>query len=555
MSSTQNTEDEKMAAILGLLCSPEVGVARTGEKLLKPVAKKATCLMLLVNQLRCNPNDQCRQRAADLLQDYLPKYYFKLTATNQILMKDNLLPMVRNEANMSVAVSMATLVIGLAKMLFSKNQEWPELFIAIFQLGRSESDHHRILCFAYLDQLSEEVPEKLQPHMATLANMYLAGMQDTALNVAAAALNSLTAFIEGIGHSNEVLSLKPLLSPLLEVVQTFAVSGYVVGVIGGLDVISQSVHLEVPLINDHIPDIVIFLISVLQNEMYDMKMRSAAAEVLQDIMQHRPKLFCKSDLVNPVLGAVSDMLANGTYTPGSLFLLGRGSENDEAESDNDDASTYTYKLSRHLMDQMAIFIPSAYFLEPALKICGERIQSADIGSRRSGCAMLGIIVEGCNDLLRPLLSGIVPPLVLRMADTDSLVREIACFAVGQLAEHCQPEILHFHAQMLPAICQAIQDGEPMVAGIGAYCCEMYVEQLSAITLRPFLQPLLLGLGELLQSQTTGVVVGSLSAIGAIAVATESNFLPFTEVSTVRNGCLDCDDIIFVVVVIRQYVSS
>jgi hypothetical protein len=459
MSSTQS-EDDKMAAILGLLCSSEAGVARNGAKLLKPVTKKATCLMLLANQLRCNPHDHCRQRAADLLKDYLPKYYFKLSAANQILLKDSILPMVRNESNRDVAISITTVVIALAKTIFSKNHEWPELFIAVFQLGRSVSDHDRIMCFALLHELSEEAPEKLHPHTVTLANMFLVGIRDPTLSVVAAALSSLTAFIRGIGHLDEVLSLKPLLSPLIEVVQTFAANGYVEGFKEGLDVISQCLGLEVPLINDHIPDIVMWAISALQNETYNMKLRSAAATVLQHIIQHRPKLFCKSDLVAPVLRAVSDMLADGTYAT-------------------------------------------------------------------------GIIAEGCNDLLRPLLSGIVPLLVARMADTDPTVREIACFAMGQYAEHCQPEILHFHTQILPAICQVIQDREPMVAALGAYCAETYVEQLSVVTLRPFLQPLLLGFGELLQSPTGHIVDSSLSAIGSIAVAAETDFLPFTEVGTAR----------------------
>jgi hypothetical protein len=532
MSSTQS-EDDKMAAILGLLCSSEAGVARNGAKLLKPVTKKATCLMLLANQLRCNPHDHCRQRAADLLKDYLPKYYFKLSAANQILLKDSILPMVRNESNRDVAISITTVVIALAKTIFSKNHEWPELFIAVFQLGRSVSDHDRIMCFALLHELSEEAPEKLHPHTVTLANMFLVGIRDPTLSVVAAALSSLTAFIRGIGHLDEVLSLKPLLSPLIEVVQTFAANGYVEGFKEGLDVISQCLGLEVPLINDHIPDIVMWAISALQNETYNMKLRSAAATVLQHIIQHRPKLFCKSDLVAPVLRAVSDMLADGTYATGTLFCMGNTDGLDAAKSSDDNPSIYIYELSQAVLDQMAVYIPSVHFLEPALKVCTFRIQAEDVGSRMSGCAMLGIIAEGCNDLLRPLLSGIVPLLVARMADTDPTVREIACFAMGQYAEHCQPEILHFHTQILPAICQVIQDREPMVAALGAYCAETYVEQLSVVTLRPFLQPLLLGFGELLQSPTGHIVDSSLSAIGSIAVAAETDFLPFTEVGTAR----------------------
>ena len=52
--------------------------------------------------------------------------------------------------------------------------------------------------------------------------------------------------------------------------------------------------------------------------------------------------------------------------------------------------------------------------------------------RKAGCAIFGIIAEGCCDAIKPLLSQILPKLLSSMSDGDYYVRECACFALGEL---------------------------------------------------------------------------------------------------------------------------
>ena len=50
--------------------------------------------------------------------------------------------------------------------------------------------------------------------------------------------------------------------------------------------------------------------------------------------------------------------------------------------------------------------------------------------RKAGCAVLGVIAEGCSDKLRELLPSILPRLLELMQDREYYVRECACFALG-----------------------------------------------------------------------------------------------------------------------------
>ena len=44
-----------------------------------------------------------------------------------------------------------------------------------------------------------------------------------------------------------------------------------------------------------------------------------------------------------------------------------------------------------------------------------------------------------------------------LADSDPRVRGAACFALGQLAEHTQPEVTTHYAEVLPALFRLLDD--------------------------------------------------------------------------------------------------
>ena len=70
------------------------------------------------------------------------------------------------------------------------------------------------------------------------------------------------------------------------------------------------------------------------------------------------------------------------------------------------------------------------------------------------------------------------PLVLACAgDGDPQVRECSCFALGQLSEHCQPEILDYANQVLPCVFKLLDDNSVSVQTTSCYVLEMFCEHL------------------------------------------------------------------------------
>lgn len=172
-------------------------------------------------------------------------------------------------------------------------------------------------------------------------------------------------------------------------------------------------------------------------------------------------------------------------------------------------------------------MPSKYFVDTALTLCSQGVSSPDPHMRKAGCAVLGVIAEGCSDSIRTSLQQIVPVLLGAVRDSEPIVRECACFAVGQFSEHCQPEILHYNHLVLPAMFDALGDIYT-VQCTACYVLEYFCEGLQPATLRPYLRQLLEKLVQLLQSDKMLVKEMALSALAATAVAAEKDFVPYTD---------------------------
>ena len=150
--------------------------------------------------------------------------------------------------------------------------------------------------------------------------------------------------------------------------------------------------MEQPLVNDHIESIVPFLVTILQMDSYEAPVRQSAAQTLISMIENRPKLIAKKELVTPLLTAMVDMVAKSDASAaGSLFSYGEDrvrDDDDDDEDDDDDFSTAmdVHRMAQTIIDCMAMNIPSKHFVMPALNLCAQGMTSADPNMRKAGCA-------------------------------------------------------------------------------------------------------------------------------------------------------------------------
>lgn len=521
------SDPNALSGVLNLLSANDSSTIKQGEKLLKPVLKKPQFLLSLLNQISISPVAEIRHHAALLLKKKVGGLFKKLMTSHQAAIKSQLLAVLATEPEKSVAVAIAGCIAATAKVSYSLGAEWMELFQTIMTLAQSPTESHRVLNYSLLEQLPEAIIDNLRPHTATLVQMFVAGCQDPSLAVSKAAMAATSAYINSLhADAEEVMQLQAVLTPILTVMANCLQTDELV-VSDGLDVFQECLLMKQPLINDHLEALVPFVVGIIQNDAYDQPLRAAAGQTLMSIMENRPKLAAKKNLVAPTLACLAGIIAKSTENA-KMFNLAETTGTLEEEEDIDD-ETAMLQLAHMCIDTMALHIPSKHFIEPALALCSQGMQSPDASMRKAGCAILGLIVEGCSDPIRPLLPTIVPALVNAAADADMNTKEMACFALGQFSEHCVPEILSFHNIVLPALYNALDDPRVNILTTACYVLEMFCEFLDQESLRPFLQALLTKLGALLQHPNDQVQGTALAAISSIVLAAELEILPYVPV--------------------------
>lgn len=124
------------------------------------------------------------------------------------------------------------------------------------------------------------------------------------------------------------------------------------------------------------------------------------------------------------------------------------------DDENDDVATD--KAAAEVIDTMALNLPNHVF-NPVLEFSSMSSQSPEPKYREAANTALGVIAEGCIDLMKKKLDSVLPIVLGALRDPEQMVRGAAAFALGQFAEFLQPEISSHYASVLPCIFHALED--------------------------------------------------------------------------------------------------
>ena len=118
------------------------------------------------------------------------------------------------------------------------------------------------------------------------------------------------------------------------------------------------------------------MVAILQADGLDSPVKQAAGQTLMNVMEARPKLVAKKQLITPVLSALAGIIAKAdTSAAGSIFSFAETEGRLDHEDDDDDED-YTpemdiQRMAQTCIDTMAIHIPQKHFVGPALAICSQ----------------------------------------------------------------------------------------------------------------------------------------------------------------------------------------
>lgn len=87
--------------------------------------------------------------------------------------------------------------------------------------------------------------------------------------------------------------------------------------------------------------------------------------------------------------------------------------------------------------------------------------------------------------MREQLETLIPLVLAAVQDQHKQCRESACFCLGQMGVHCQPEIMHYQGQILPVVFSLLDDPRQSIQGISCYVLEVRRLTSPAAALAPY----------------------------------------------------------------------
>lgn len=486
---------------------PDNDARRQAEDQIKRLAKDPQVVPALVQHLRTAKTPNVRQLAAVLLRKKITGHWAKLPPQVKQLVKQSLLESITMEHSPPVRRASANVVSIIAKYAVPAG-EWPDLLPFLFQCSQSVQEEHREVALILFSSLTETIGSTFRPYFKDLQALLLKCLQDETSNrVRVAALKAVGSFLEFTNDGDEVIKFREFIPSILNVSRQCLAAGEEDVAILAFEIFDELIESPAPLLGDSVKSIVQFSLEVCSSQNLEPNTRHQAIQIISWLAKFKANSLKKYKLVLPILQVMCPLLA----------------ESNDADDDDDLAPD---RAAAEVIDTMALNL-SKHVFRPVLEFASASIQNANPKYREASVTALGVVSEGCAELMKDELKSVLDIVLGALRDPEQVVRGAASFALGQFAEHLQPDIIAHYGSVLPCILNALEDASDEVKEKSYYALAAFCEDMGTEIL-PFLDPLMGKLLAALHNSPINLQETCMSAIGSVAAAAEQSFIPYAE---------------------------
>uniref|UniRef100_A0A2P2KVC1 Importin-4 n=1 Tax=Rhizophora mucronata TaxID=61149 RepID=A0A2P2KVC1_RHIMU len=486
---------------------PDNDARRQAEEQIKRLAKDPQVVPALLQHLRTAKTPNVRQLAAVLLRKKITGHWAKLSPQFKHLVKQSLIESITMEHSPPVRRASANVVSVVAKYAVPAG-EWPDLLPFLFQCSQSAQEDHREVALILFSSLTETIGITFQPHFADLQALLLKCLQDeTSGRVRVAALKAVGSFLEFTNDGAEVVKFRQFIPSILNVARQCLASGDDDVAVIAFEIFDELIESPAPLLGDSVKSIVQFSLEVCSSQNLESSTRHQALQIISWLAKYKSSSLKKYKLVIPILQVMCSLLT----------------ESKKSDEDDDLAPD---RAAAEVIDTMAVNLPKHVF-SPVFEFSSVSCQNVNLKYREASVTALGVISEGCLELMKEKMEPILHIVLGALRDSDEMVRGAASFALGQFAEHLQPEIVSHYENVLPCILNALEDSSDEVKEKSYYALAALCEDMGEEIL-PFLDPLMGKLLAALQDSPCNLQETCMSAVGSVASAAEQAFIPYAE---------------------------
>ncbi|CAN7081828.1 unnamed protein product [Brassica oleracea var. botrytis] len=485
---------------------PDNDARRQAEDQIKRLAKDPQVVPALVQHLRTAKTPNVRQLAAVLLRKRITGHWAKLSPQMKQEVKQSLIESITVENSPPVRRASANVVSVVAKYAVPAG-EWPDLLTFLFQCSQSAQEDHREVALILFSSLTETIGNTFRPYFADLQALLLKCMQDeSSSRVRIAALKAVGSFLEFTSDGDDVVKFRDFIPSILNVARKCIASGEEDVAILAFEIFDELIESPAPLLGDSVKSIVQFSLEVSCNQTLESSTRHQAIQIVSWLAKYKYTSLKKHKLVIPILQVMCPLLA----------------ESSDQEDDDDDLATD--RAAAEVIDTLAMNLPKHVF-PTVFEFSSMYSQSPDLKFREASVTALGVISEGCYDLIKEKLDIVLNIVLGALRDPEKMVRGAASFALGQFAEYLQPEILSHYQSFLPCVLSAIEDTSEEVKEKSYYALAAFCENMGE-EIVAYLDPLMGKLMAALQNSPRNLQETCMSAIGSVAAAAEQAFHPY-----------------------------
>lgn len=486
---------------------PDNDARRQAEDQIKRLSKDPQVVPALIHHLRTAKTPNVRQLAAVLLRKKITGHWAKLTPQLRQLVKQSLIDSITLEHSPPVRRASANVVSIIAKYAVPTG-EWPDLLPFLFQCSQSVQEDHREVALILFSSLTETIGNSFRPHFADLQSLLLKSLQDeTSTRVRVAALKAVGSFLEFTHDEAEVIKFREFIPSILNVSRQCLASGDEDVAVIAFEIFDELIESPAPLLGESVRSIVQFSLEVCSSPNLESSTRHQAVQIISWLAKYKFNSLKKHKLIIPILQVMCPLLAESTSRD----------EDDDLAPD---------RAAAEVIDTMALNL-SKHVFPPVFEFASLSSKNVNPKFREASVTSLGIISEGCSDLMKGKLEPILLIVLGALGDSEQMVRGAASFAMGQFAEYLQPEICDHYESVIPCLLSALEDTSDEVKEKSYYALAAFCENMGEEIL-PFLDPLMGKLLGALQSSPRNLQETCMSAIGSVATAAEKAFIPYAE---------------------------
>ena len=476
-----------------------------------------------MNILISHENSQLRQLAAIEARKLVQKHWNAIPAEQKPSIRDRLFQSTLNEEATLVRHSSARVISAIAKIDL-EDGEWSDLPNLLQQAATSQTARHREVGVYVIFTLFETIGDHFMSNANALFELLGKTIDDPeSMDVR---INSMLALsraampLDPEEHPDALKTFQNLVPKMVNVLKATIDAGDDDHIMQAFEVFQTLLGCDASLLQKHFGDLVHFMINLAAETQATEETRSQALSFLMQCVKYRRL-------------KIQGLRLGEMLTLKSLQIV---TEMDD--SDDEDGDVNPARAALGLLDILASSLPPSQVVVPLLKSLGPYFKSEDPQYRRAGILALGMCCEGAPDFIETQLKEILPMILQLLQDPEMKVRIAALNGAARLADELAEEMAQEHEKLIPALIKnfdiAVSQssaGNKLVVEVIRGCCQALdsliegLEKKDAATYAPELMP---RLSQLFDHDDVKTRMSAISAIGAIAAASEEDFTPYFE---------------------------